>query len=286
MHPEVNHLDIIDITILTDFSGKTLLMISYNQPQLRNHAGPYIWLGVFAHPDDETSASAGTMIRWVDQGNKAYVITGTGGELGSLGSNNLVISRDELPAIRESELHRNLNMFGCHPPFMLRYKDQELINETTVILSDKILSIMQYVEPNIVVTFGPNGISGHSDHIAIHKATLHAFTEYSRHQKEPNDLALLYPSIRPELANLYSLDLGPEEKRIDIIIDIGPTIDKKISALRNYESQQDAQEIADQLSTRMTNKTGLGKQEETFSVSEYTYDKWKNMPVIQYLKNL
>jgi len=286
MHPEVNHPDIIDIIILTDFSGKTLLMISCNQLQPRNHSRPYVWLGVFAHPDDETSASAGTMIRWINQGNKAYVITGTGGELGSLESNNLVISRDELPAIRESELHRNLNMFGCHPPFMLRYKDQELINENKVILSDKILSLMQYVDPDIVVTFGPNGISGHSDHIAIHKATLHAFTEYSKRSREPNGLALLYPSIRPELANLYSLELGPEEKRIDIIIDIGPTIDKKIAALRNYESQQDAQEIADQLSTLMTNKNGRGKQEETFSVSEYTDGKWKNMPVIQYLKNL
>ena len=259
-------------------------MISKQQPG--NHSPPYVWLGVFAHPADEPSASAGTMIKWISQGNKAYVITGTGGELGSLGSNNLVISKDELPAIRESELHKNLDMFGCHPPFMLRYKDQELINEDKSILSAKILSIMQYVNPNIVVTFGPSGISGHSDHIAIHKATLSAFEKYSSHNKESTHLALLYPSMRPELADLYSLELSPQEKKMDIVVDISQTIDKKITALRNYESQQDAQEIADQLSNQTTNKKGQSEQEETFCVSEYTCDEWEHIPVIKYLKNL
>ena len=286
MNTDFNDLDIIDVTILTDFSRKILLMISQKQSNPDTHYSPYIWLGIFAHPDDETSASAGTMIKWVNLGNKAYVITGTGGELGSLGSDDLVISREELPTIRESELHRNLKMYGCYPPFMLRYKDQELIKENTGHLADKILSIMQYVNPDIVVTFGPSGISGHTDHIAIHKATLHAFRAYSRHSEEGTNLALLYPSIRADLANLYSLELSPEEMRMDIVIDIGPTIDKKITALRNYESQQDAQEFADRLSNLKTNENRKGNQEETFSVSEYTYGKWENMPVIQYLKNL
>ena len=92
--------------------------------------------------------------------------------------------------------------------------------------------------------------------------------------------------MRPELADLYSLELSPQEKKMDIVVDISQTIDKKITALRNYESQQDAQEIADQLSNQTTNKKGQSEQEETFCVSEYTCDEWEHIPVIKYLKNL
>ena len=88
--------------------------------------GQFIWLGIFAHPDDETSASAGTMVKWASENNAAFVVTATGGELGTLGTGGLVIERENLALVRETELKNNLDMYGCNPPFMLRYRDQEL----------------------------------------------------------------------------------------------------------------------------------------------------------------
>ena len=50
-----------------------------------------VWLGVYGHPDDETSASAGTMVKLSDEGHQVFVITATGGELGTLGTDGTKI---------------------------------------------------------------------------------------------------------------------------------------------------------------------------------------------------
>ena len=33
----------------------------------------FVWLGVYGHPDDETSASAGTMVKLANKGHQVYV---------------------------------------------------------------------------------------------------------------------------------------------------------------------------------------------------------------------
>jgi GlcNAc-PI de-N-acetylase len=47
-------------------------------------------LGVFAHPDDETSCAAGTFARYAREGVAVYVVTATRGEQATLGTNRLV----------------------------------------------------------------------------------------------------------------------------------------------------------------------------------------------------
>ena len=138
----------------------------------------FVWLGVFGHPDDETSASAGTMVKWIKKGGEVHVVTATGGEEGTLGTGQIVIKRNDLARVRELELKKNLALYGANPPFMLRYRDKDLNKEKTEILSTKVLDIMQKVKPDVVVTFGPSGISNHPDHIAIHKATVVAYKNY------------------------------------------------------------------------------------------------------------
>ena len=85
-----------------------------------------VWLGIFAHPDDETSASAGTMVRWIEEGGEVYIVTATGGEEGSLGTGGEVIEKKNLAIIRETELRKNLLFYGANDPFLLRYRDQDL----------------------------------------------------------------------------------------------------------------------------------------------------------------
>ena len=79
-------------------------------PSNRNNKS-FTWLGVFGHPDDETSASAGTMVKWIEAGNEVYIVTATGGEEGTLGTGGQVIERNKLGSVREAELRKNLNMY-------------------------------------------------------------------------------------------------------------------------------------------------------------------------------
>src|SRR2546427_6821969 len=45
-------------------------------------------LAVFAHPDDETSAAAGTLTKYAREGVDIHVVTATRGERGGLGTGN------------------------------------------------------------------------------------------------------------------------------------------------------------------------------------------------------
>ena len=238
-----------------------------------------VWLGVYGHPDDETSASGGTMVKLSEKGHQVYVITATGGELGTLGTDGTKIKREDLASVRECELKTNMKAYGANPPFMLRYIDQELEKEDPEVLAIKILDIMHMIEPDVVSTFGPSGISNHPDHIAIHKSTLSAYEKYTNSTSE-NAPLLIYPSIPEDIAKMYNLQLSPIEKNMDLIIDIDETIGDKIEGLKNYKSQEDAQEFATHLSERK------GPHFESFAVSDSSPNNWESHPVVKYLRSL
>ena len=235
------------------------------------------WLGVFAHPDDETSASAGTMVKWIENGHQAYVITATGGELGSLGTGGLTITRKDLPKVRIGELRKNLEMFGVQPPITLGYRDQELNKVDTTLLTTQVFEVMCEVTPSVVASFGPSGISNHPDHIAIHHATCNAYSKYIT--QERNKPLLLYPSIPSKMAQEYNLDLSDDELRMDIVLDINSSINYKIQGLKNYRSQQDAQDFASRLESQ-------SHHVECFSVSPYVSHGWQTLPGAKLLKSL
>jgi N-acetyl-1-D-myo-inositol-2-amino-2-deoxy-alpha-D-glucopyranoside deacetylase len=84
-------------------------------PQQSEHPGRSI-LCVFAHPDDETAGAGGTIARYTAEGVAVQVVTATRGEQGSLGPDDRVIGREELPIVRETELRSAMVVLGAHPP--------------------------------------------------------------------------------------------------------------------------------------------------------------------------
>ena len=200
-------------------------------------------LGVFAHPDDETSSSAGTFTRYAHEGVEIHVAVATRGEPGSLGTGEMAVTREDLPAIREAELRSVLQMYGADPPILLGYRDQELATSDFEELVGKVASVMEKVSPQVVITFGPTGISHHDDHIAIHRATVEAFQRYRTYSDlEPR---LFYVALPKEAAERYELNIHGPEIQPSVIIDIKEYKSVKIQALRMYRSQEDAQQLAD-----------------------------------------
>jgi LmbE family N-acetylglucosaminyl deacetylase len=199
-------------------------------------------LGVFAHPDDETTSSAGTLMRYARQGVEVHVVTATRGERGTLGTGGLAISREELPAVREAELRAVLEVIGARTPILLGYRDQELAQVDARLLANQVASVMGTVRPDVVITFGPTGISGHEDHIAIHEATVRAFRQYrAEAQAEPRLYVIALPR---ELVEELDMQLHQIETTPTVLIDISEYKARKIAALRMYRSQEDAQEVA------------------------------------------
>jgi N-acetylglucosamine malate deacetylase 2 len=199
-------------------------------------------LAVFAHPDDETSATAGTLMHYGRHGVDIHVVTATRGERGDLGTGDLIIARRDLPAVREAELRAVLALYGAHPPILLNYRDQELSTADFTTLTHDIMRIMASVQPEVVLTFGPSGISGHDDHKTIHRAATAAFHRY-RHTAVVAP-RLYYVALPPEMAAQFAFDLHPSEMTLSVCMDIAAVKPLKLQGLRMYRSQRDAQELA------------------------------------------
>lgn len=213
-----------------------------NESPTTRTANHRVLLGVFAHPDDETTSSAGSMCRYAREGVPVYIVTATRGEQGALGTNGVTYTREELPAVRERELREALAKYGAQPPIFLGYRDAEVKDADYSELVAKIEAEMLRVKPTAVLTFGPHGISKHPDHTAIHKATIDAFHAYRK--KTGTAASLNYIAIPGERAKQFGLDLDGPETQPNITIDITPDFKTKIWGLRNYRSQEDAQMIA------------------------------------------
>jgi N-acetylglucosamine malate deacetylase 2 len=202
-------------------------------------------LGVFAHPDDETSCAAGTFARYAREGVAVYVVTATRGERGTLGTDGQMVTRHDLPRVREAELRAVLRMYGAEPPIFLGYRDQEVQQADRDELVAKIATVMHAVEPGVVLTFGPRGLSGHPDHLAVHRATVTAFQQYR--QTTAAEPRLYYKALLPSAAKALGLTLDGPEVEPSVVIDISAHKTLKLRALRTYKTQEDAQRLADLL---------------------------------------
>ncbi|MBI4039620.1 PIG-L family deacetylase [Candidatus Daviesbacteria bacterium] len=136
-------------------------------------------LFIFAHPDDETFSSGGTIARLAQNGVKVHLICATRGEAGTVGDPPLT-TPDKLGEFREKELKKAAKILGISRIFFLNFIDGTLNRIPLKKLLAPITRIIDSEQPDLVVTFDKRGGSNHPDHKAISKATTLAFTEYAR----------------------------------------------------------------------------------------------------------
>jgi LmbE family N-acetylglucosaminyl deacetylase len=124
-------------------------------------------LAVFAHPDDEAFGTGGTLAKYAAQGCDVHLVMATRGEAGEISDPQLA-SPANLPSVRERELRCACQTYGIHPPRFLDYLDGQLpvVNQGQAV--GKLVKIIRELRPDVLITFGPDGIYGHYDHIAVH----------------------------------------------------------------------------------------------------------------------
>lgn len=121
-------------------------------------------LAVWGHPDDEAYLAAGLMARAVDAGRRVVCVTATQGEAGFPADDPR--SEDERKAVRGAELAASLAVLGVTEHVWLGYGDgrcDEVADDDAVA---QLLPILDELRPDTVLTFGPDGGTGHPDHIA------------------------------------------------------------------------------------------------------------------------
>lgn len=165
---------------------------------------PLRLLGVFAHPDDEVFCAGGVLALWTEAGNEALIVSATRGEAGQIQAAQTA-TRQTLGAVREQELRAACGELGVGQVGCLDYADGALANVNPERLAADVARYIRDYQPDIVVTFGLDGGSGHPDHIAISVATTLACQIVAR---EDGWAPQLYYSVFPQRHGLLCESLA------------------------------------------------------------------------------
>jgi len=185
-------------------------------------------LMIWAHPDDETYLAGGVSALLTDAGQRVVCITATRGEAGGDGQ------------VRTVELDQALDLLGVSEHHWLDYPDGGCGDVDADEAVQRIRSIVEEVQPDSVLTFGPDGITGHPDHQTVSAWVDRAITG--------RDVRLLHAVEREERVDreldeeFGVYELGPPRTLPDDEIDLllrpeGVLLERKISALLQQKSQ-------------------------------------------------
>ncbi len=149
---------------------------------LTSHSSPTVTqidiLWILAHPDDESFGNAGTMLLADDAGMKTAYVCATRGEAGEIRDSALA-TRASLAAVREQELRRSMRLAKLDELRIMPYRDsgmagtkenddpRALVQAPDEEVIAHLVGHIRELRPKVVVSFGPDGVYGHPDHIRI-----------------------------------------------------------------------------------------------------------------------
>lgn len=212
------------------------------RPQL---AGLGTTVAVWAHPDDETYLAGGLLGALRDAGQRVVCVTATRGEAGNgLHAGGSAAARWALAGTRSAELRAALDVLGVVEHHWLGYADTLCPQVPVDHAADRLAQILDDVQARTVVSFGPDGFTGHPDHQAV--------AEWSRQAVQrwrPRTHLLQVVTAQQDREAARDIDesfraygwafppgLRTEELTVRVVLD-GAELDRKVAALRQQRSQ-------------------------------------------------
>lgn len=230
-------------------------------------------LACFAHPDDEAFGTGGTLARYAAEGVRVILVCATQGEAGEIADPTLA-TPETLGQVRETELRCAAEALGISEVIFLGYRDSGMagtpenqdprafVNAPAGEVVTRLVGIIRQVQPDVVITFEPNGGYGHPDHIAIHRHTVAAFhaagdpARYLDQGAAWQPARLFYTAIprsffreMRDRMEALGLDIGefarfeergvtgwPDEE-VHVTLDVSATIEAKWAALQCHRTQ-------------------------------------------------
>jgi len=214
---------------------------------------------VFAHPDDDTYGVGGSLALHADSDLEVTVILTTSGEAGQIADPSLA-TRPTLGAVREDEDRRSWAALGLEPDLrFLRCPDGAVADVPREDLVAAYVEILLEVRPDVLVTFGPDGITGHADHVAVGEAATEAF-HVARVQARGGFLRLLHNALSRtrlealnEMLRARGLEIldptqpftprGVPDDAIDLSVDCSTAFERKVEALRCHRTQGEMESV-------------------------------------------
>jgi len=220
-----------------------------------------------AHPDDESIATAGVMLRAAEAGHRVVLVTATDGSLGESAPGS-VPEGSTLAEVRAEEVRRAAEVLGVHRVELLGYRDSGMEGEPSnddpesfwrtdvEVAAQRLAAILREERTDLLTTYDAHGNYGHPDHIQVHRvgvraaelagvravfeATMNrdAMREMAEHDDfggiaEAEDLIEL-EERRQEMAET---DMGTPASEITHAVDVSDLIDRKKQAMAEHASQ-------------------------------------------------
>ena len=203
-------------------------------------AAPRLLL-VFAHPDDETFVAGGICRRYADSGAEIALVTATRGDAGRRGEPPLC-SREELPARREAELRDAAGILGLHELHLLDYRDKYLDQAPVTEVRATLVDHIRRFRPHVLLTFDPQGMNGHPDHVAISRFAMDAVEAAADEPHGNEAMAYRVPRVlwNGPLAP-WKVTEAPDLRRLNgvhYLVDTVASRQAKAEALRAHRTQQ------------------------------------------------
>ena len=132
---------------------------------------PLRLLCVFAHPDDESLGTGGTLAKYAAEGVETFLICATRGQRGWMGAQEEYPGPEALGRTRDAELREAARVLGVHGVEILDFGDGDLDEADPANTVALLVEHLRRIRPHVVVTFAPDGGYGHPDHIAISQFT-------------------------------------------------------------------------------------------------------------------
>ncbi len=187
---------------------------------------------IFAHPDDESFALGGTIAKYAEQGVTITLVAATKGEAGKVAG---ICKPEDLAVIREQELLSAAKVLGISKVIFLGYRDKDVNIAPPLEIVEKLVRIIRDVRPQVIITFGADGASGHRDHRSVHHYTKAAI----QFAKEPIELEWGNPFTLPRLCYVRPAWRLAADKlqEADYSISISPWAERKWEAILQHQTQ-------------------------------------------------
>jgi LmbE family N-acetylglucosaminyl deacetylase len=194
---------------------------------------------VWAHPDDETYVSGGLMAIARHHGSHVACVTATDGDFAYTES-----ERRRVAALRRGELDLALDLLGVRDRIRFGLPDGGCDDIDDATGAALVAQVLDSRRPDTVITFGPDGLTGHPDHRAVSRWTSLAVRRVCPGAR------LLCPTLTPDMAaadrdvndrfEVYAPGLPATHEPSELALDLtlqGAWLDLKIAALRAHASQ-------------------------------------------------
>ncbi|MGC9668817.1 N-acetyl-1-D-myo-inositol-2-amino-2-deoxy-alpha-D-glucopyranoside deacetylase [Planosporangium sp. 12N6] len=227
---------------------------------------------VHAHPDDETIGTGATMARYAASGAHVTLVTCTLGEEGEIHVPALAglaaAEADQLGGYRLAELAAAMKALGVTDHRFLggagRFRDSGMMGWPTNdhprafwradldLAAGLLLDVIREMRPQVLVTYDPNGLYGHPDHIQAHRVAMRAcelagdlaprkvyWTAVPRSVLEAGMQAFRESSDNPfaGVENVEDLPFGTPDPEIAARVDGNGFAAAKLAAVRAHATQ-------------------------------------------------